>query len=54
MVAQCAIGTDFTKPAFDANPQVKESIAAQTALVRIGVPDYIGGVVTFLCSGEAY
>ena len=53
LVAPGAIETDFTKPAFDANPQVKEMIAAQTALGRIGVPDDIGGVVAFLCSEEA-
>ena len=50
LVAPGAIETDFTKPAFDANPHVKEMIAAQTALGRIGVPDDIGGVIAFLCS----
>ena len=34
-------------------PQIKEMIAAQTALGRIGVTDDIGGVVAFLCSEEA-
>ena len=53
LVAPGAIETDFTKPAFDANPHVKEMIAAQTALGRIGVPDDIGGVIAFLCSEEA-
>ena len=53
MVAPGAIETDFTKPAFDANPQVKEMIASQTALGRVGVPDDIGGVVAFLCSEDA-
>ena len=53
LVAPGAIETDFTKPAFDANPQVKDMIAAQTALGRVGVPDDIGGVVAFLCSDEA-
>lgn len=53
LVAPGAIETDFTKPAFDANPQVKEMIAAQTALGRVGVPDDIGGVIAFLCSDEA-
>jgi len=33
LVAPGAIETDFTKPAFDANPQIKEMIASQTALV---------------------
>jgi NAD(P)-dependent dehydrogenase (short-subunit alcohol dehydrogenase family) len=53
LVAPGAIETDFTKPAFDANPQIREMIAAQTALGRVGVPDDIGGVVAFLCSDEA-
>ena len=52
-VAPGAIETDFTKPAFEANPQVKEMIASQTALGRVGVPDDIGGVIAFLCSDEA-
>ena len=53
LVAPGAIETDFTKPAFDANPQVKEMIASQTALGRVGVPDDIGGIVAFLCSEDA-
>lgn len=53
LVAPGAIETDFTKSAFEANPQVKEMIAAQTALGRVGVPDDIGGVVAFLCSDES-
>ncbi|MCG6910498.1 MAG: SDR family oxidoreductase [Deltaproteobacteria bacterium] len=53
LVAPGAIETDFTKAAFDANPQVKKMIAAQTALGRVGVPDDIGGVIAFLCSEDA-
>lgn len=53
LVAPGAIETDFTKSAFEANPQVKEMIAAQTALGRVGVPNDIGGVVAFLCSDAA-
>ena len=53
LVAPDAIETDFTRSAFDANPQVREMIAAQTALGRVGVPDDIGGVVAFLCSDDA-
>ena len=53
LVAPGAIETDFTRSAFEANPQVKEMIAAQTALGRVGVPDDIGGVVAFLCSDES-
>ena len=52
-VAPGAIETDFTRPAFEANPQVKEMIASQTALGRVGVPDDVGGVVAFLCSDDA-
>ena len=53
IVAPGAIETDFNKAAFDANPQIKEMIASQTALGRVGVPDDIGGVVAFLCSEDA-
>ena len=52
-VAPGAIETDFTRPAFEANPQIKEVIAAQTALGRVGVPEDIGGVIAFLCSEDA-
>ena len=47
LAAYGAIETDFTKPAFDADPQRKEMIASLTALGRVGVPDDIGGVVDF-------
>ena len=53
LVAPGAIETDFNKSRFDANPQIKEMIASQTALGRVGVPDDIGGVVAFLCSEDA-
>ncbi len=53
LVAPGAIETDFTKPAFDADPQRREMIASLTALGRVGVPDDIGGVVAFLCSEDA-
>ena len=53
LVAPGAIETDFTKPAFDSDPQRKEMIASLTALGRVGVPDDIGGVVAFLCSEDA-
>ena len=52
-VAPGAIETDFTRPAFEANPQIKEVIADQTALGRVGVPEDIGGVIAFLCSEDA-
>jgi NAD(P)-dependent dehydrogenase (short-subunit alcohol dehydrogenase family) len=53
LVAPGAIETDFNKSRFAANPEVKEMIASQTALGRVGVPDDIGGVVAFLCSEDA-
>ena len=53
VVAPGAIETDFTAPAFNANPQIKEIIASQTALGRVGLPDDIGGVVAFLCTDQA-
>ncbi|MCU0443423.1 MAG: SDR family oxidoreductase [Microscillaceae bacterium] len=53
LVAPGAIETDFTKPAFEYNPAIKDFIASQTALGRVGLPDDIGGVVAFLCSPEA-
>lgn len=52
VVAPGAIETDFTKGAFEQHPGLKDVLAAQTALGRVGVPDDIGGVVAFLCSEE--
>lgn len=49
-VAPGAIETDFTKDSFEKG--AKEFLASQTALGRVGVPDDIGGVVSFLCSEE--
>jgi NAD(P)-dependent dehydrogenase (short-subunit alcohol dehydrogenase family) len=51
VVAPGAIETDFTRRALE-NPEVKDFLASQTALGRVGVPDDIGGVVAFLCSEE--
>jgi len=51
VVAPGAIETDFTKEALE-HPEVKNFLASQTALGRVGVPDDIGGVVAFLCSEE--
>jgi NAD(P)-dependent dehydrogenase (short-subunit alcohol dehydrogenase family) len=50
-VAPGAIETDFTKAALE-HPGMKELIASNTALGRVGTPDDIGGVVSFLCSEE--
>ena len=51
VVAPGAIETDFTKETLE-NADVKNFLASQTALGRVGVPDDIGGVVAFLCSEE--
>ena len=51
VVAPGAIETDFTRSAFE-HAGVKDFLASQTALGRVGVPDDIGGVVAFLCSEE--
>ena len=51
-IAPGAIETDFTRPAFEQNPQLKAHIASQTAHGRVGLPEDIGGVVAFLCSEE--
>jgi len=53
VVAPGIIRTDFTKGAFDHNPQLDAFLSSQTALGRIGEPDDIGGVIAFLCSEEA-
>ncbi len=52
-IAPGAIETDFTAPAFEHNPGLKEYINSQTALGRVGRPDDIGGLVAFLCSDAA-
>ncbi|KJE92942.1 3-oxoacyl-[acyl-carrier-protein] reductase [Capsaspora owczarzaki ATCC 30864] len=51
-VAPGAIETDFNAHVFSI-PGVKDHIAADTPLGRVGVPDDIGGVVNFVCSEDA-
>jgi NAD(P)-dependent dehydrogenase (short-subunit alcohol dehydrogenase family) len=51
VVAPGAIETDFTSESLG-RAGVKDFIASQTALGRVGVPDDIGGVVAFLCSED--
>lgn len=53
VVAPGAVETDFTRPAFDAHPGMREFLGSQTALGRVGQPEDIGGVVAFLCSTSA-
>lgn len=53
VVAPGAIETDFNGAFVRNNPQVKNMIAANTALGRVGQASDIGGVVAFLCSDDA-
>jgi NAD(P)-dependent dehydrogenase (short-subunit alcohol dehydrogenase family) len=50
VVAPGAIETDFTRDAFESHAGMREFIASQTALGRVGQPQDIGGVMAFLCS----
>lgn len=47
------IDNDFNKVHFDAKPQVKDSIASNATLKRVGVSEDTGGVVAFLYSDAA-
>ena len=49
VVAPGAIETDFGGGLVRDNPQYNKMVAEKTALGRVGVPDDIGGVVSFLC-----
>lgn len=51
VVAPGPIETDFTAASFE-NAEVKNHLASQTSLGRVGVPEDIGGIVAFLCSEE--
>jgi NAD(P)-dependent dehydrogenase (short-subunit alcohol dehydrogenase family) len=53
VVAPGPVETDFNNAAIRSNPQLKTTLAAQSALGRVGNADDIGGVVAFLCSEEA-
>ncbi|WP_100612965.1 SDR family NAD(P)-dependent oxidoreductase [Confluentibacter lentus] len=52
-LAPGAIETDFGGGAVRDNKEYNNLIASQTALGRVGLPDDIGSVVSFLCSDDA-
>lgn len=53
VVAPGAIETDFGGGRVRDNEEINKQIASITALGRVGVPDDIGGVVSFLCTDDA-
>lgn len=53
MVAPGGIDTDFNKKLFQKETGVREYLASNTALGRIGEVQDIGGVTAFLCTDEA-
>ncbi|MHA7058829.1 SDR family NAD(P)-dependent oxidoreductase [Aquimarina sp. M1] len=52
-VAPGAIETDIMGGTVRDNAELNKSIAADTALGRVGLPDDVGGVVAFLCTDDA-
>ena len=52
-VAPGAIETDFAGGVVRDSKEVNNMIASGTALGRVGLPNDIGSVVAFLCSGDA-
>jgi NAD(P)-dependent dehydrogenase (short-subunit alcohol dehydrogenase family) len=53
VLAPGAIETDFGGGMVRDNQEMNKQIASQTALGRVGLPDDIGSVVTFLCSDDS-
>jgi NAD(P)-dependent dehydrogenase (short-subunit alcohol dehydrogenase family) len=53
VVAPGAIETDFGGGRVRDDKEMNQHIASLTALGRVGLPDDIGGVVSFLCTDEA-
>jgi len=53
-LAPGAIETDFGGGTVRDNEQVNKSVAAQTALGRVGLPDDIGGAVAMLLAPESH
>jgi NAD(P)-dependent dehydrogenase (short-subunit alcohol dehydrogenase family) len=54
VLAPGAIETDFNGGLVRDNPALNQTIAAQTALGRVGLPEDIGGAVAALLSDDAY
>ena len=52
-IAPGAIETDFGGGAVRDSAEYNQAISAQTALGRVGLPDDIGSVVSFLCSDDS-
>lgn len=52
-LAPGAIETDFGGGVVRDNPELNAMLANSTALGRVGLPDDIGSVVSFLCSDDA-
>ncbi|WP_416308086.1 SDR family oxidoreductase [Neptunicella sp. SCSIO 80796] len=52
VLAPGAIETDFRGGAIRNNKELKDFLASQTALGRVGLPDDIGGVIASLLSGD--
>lgn len=53
VVAPGAIETDFGGGRVRDNKEINDQVASATALGRVGLPEDIGGVVTFLCTDDA-
>jgi NAD(P)-dependent dehydrogenase (short-subunit alcohol dehydrogenase family) len=53
IIAPGAIETDFNNAIIRNNPEIKNRIASNTALGRVGEPDDIGGIIAFLCTPDA-
>ena len=53
VVAPGPVETDFNNGAIRSNPQMKERLSSLSPLGRVGKAEDIGGVVAFLCTGEA-
>jgi NAD(P)-dependent dehydrogenase (short-subunit alcohol dehydrogenase family) len=53
VIAPGAIETDFGGGFVRDNKELNKQIAQTTALGRVGLPDDIGSVVAFLCTGDA-